>query len=205
MLKFYQGRKGRKVRCKSCGPCLAEECEVCANCLDKPKFGGHNKRKQACVNRKCVRLTPAILPKVTPKEATKVTIKIPISAARKKRRSRPAQLPCLPSAQPVTKETKFLIPIAEKSKKITKKRKANKPKFPKFKVTVNGICHFYNMVDYPLLVTDQLKERFQDFSSFENFYAPLLASVNPSSDPMRIKTFCRAKWREGLTSEVGVV
>ena len=87
--------------------------------------------------------------------------------------------------------------------RITKKKEVKPPKVPKFKVTVAQICRFFNMVDYPLLITEKMKERFQDFSSFEMFYVPLLVSVNPVSDPLKIKTFCRAKWREALTSEVG--
>ena len=87
--------------------------------------------------------------------------------------------------------------------KITKKKEVKGPKVPKFKVTVNHTCRFFNMVDYPLLVTDQMKETMKDFSSFKTFYSPLLASVNPVSDPLKIKTFCRAKWREGIISEAG--
>ena len=49
--------------------------------------------------------------------------------------------------------------MAEKLKKVTKRRKANKPKIPKFKVTVVSICEFYNMVDYPLLVTNYMLNR----------------------------------------------
>ena len=52
------GARKRSVRCKVCGPCRAEDCGTCDNCLDKPKFGGPNKKKQTCVNRKCVNMIP---------------------------------------------------------------------------------------------------------------------------------------------------
>ncbi|KAF8774197.1 Histone-lysine N-methyltransferase 2A like protein [Argiope bruennichi] len=48
-------RKFRKVRCKQCEGCLAEDCGECAYCLDKKKFGGPNLIKQACKYRRCLR------------------------------------------------------------------------------------------------------------------------------------------------------
>ena len=258
MLKFYQGRK---VRCKTCRPCLAEECGACANCLDKPKFGGHNKRRQACCKRKCVSLIPPIKPKVTPSlrpwvkyapspshaspsagilkskrtaddldssnDVSFTTAYVnflyqlhsifqgsPVSAKRLRldmggdvpapRRvhfndnpvSESVEIPRTPKQQNTRKKLQMEVP---------RKKKAKTPKIPKFKVTVIGLCRFYNMLDYPLPVTDKMREHFQDFSSFETFYVPLLTSVNPMSHLLLIKMFVRAKWREEFTSEAGVV
>ena len=90
MLKFYQGRKGRRVRCKTCGPCLTEDCRVCANCLDKPRFGGQNRRKQACIKRKCVSLTTTIeyIPTKNPPKKAKVTKEPKVSKAKKVKTSK---------------------------------------------------------------------------------------------------------------------
>ena len=52
------GTRKRSVRCKVCGPCHAEDCGTCNNCIDKPKFGGPNKKKKTCLNRKCVNMLP---------------------------------------------------------------------------------------------------------------------------------------------------
>ncbi|KAG5843769.1 hypothetical protein ANANG_G00154430, partial [Anguilla anguilla] len=43
-------RKGRRSRrCGQCPGCqVPEDCGVCTNCLDKPKFGGRNIKKQCC-------------------------------------------------------------------------------------------------------------------------------------------------------------
>lgn len=43
-------RKGRRSRrCGQCPGCqVPEDCGHCANCLDKPKFGGRNIKKQCC-------------------------------------------------------------------------------------------------------------------------------------------------------------
>ena len=43
----------RKRRCNECSDCLREDCGNCRNCLDKPKFGGKNQFKQACILRSC--------------------------------------------------------------------------------------------------------------------------------------------------------
>lgn len=43
-------KKGRRSRrCGQCPGCqVPEDCGVCTNCLDKPKFGGRNIKKQCC-------------------------------------------------------------------------------------------------------------------------------------------------------------
>ncbi|XP_041758803.1 histone-lysine N-methyltransferase 2A isoform X1 [Coregonus clupeaformis] len=51
------GPGGRATRCGSCQGCLHEgDCGTCFNCLDKPKFGGPNTRRQCCVLKRCVRI-----------------------------------------------------------------------------------------------------------------------------------------------------
>ena len=50
---FTNKRRKSKKSCGSCTGCLTPECEVCRNCLDKPKFGGKNKIRQKCVERTC--------------------------------------------------------------------------------------------------------------------------------------------------------
>ncbi|TRZ00388.1 hypothetical protein DNTS_011851, partial [Danionella cerebrum] len=51
-------RKGRRSRrCGQCPGCqIPDDCGVCTNCLDKPKFGGRNIKKQCCKVRKCQNL-----------------------------------------------------------------------------------------------------------------------------------------------------
>ena len=50
--KSDKGR--RKVRCKVCKGCLAEDCDACVYCMDKPKNGGNNTIRQACIHRRCL-------------------------------------------------------------------------------------------------------------------------------------------------------
>uniref|UniRef100_G3NJV0 [histone H3]-lysine(4) N-methyltransferase n=1 Tax=Gasterosteus aculeatus aculeatus TaxID=481459 RepID=G3NJV0_GASAC len=55
----------RARRCGSCKGCLIEEdCAKCINCLDKPKFGGPNTKRQCCVYRKCERIEKAKIERV---------------------------------------------------------------------------------------------------------------------------------------------
>ncbi|XP_073458569.1 histone-lysine N-methyltransferase 2A [Aquarana catesbeiana] len=51
-------KKGRRSRrCGQCSGCqVPEDCGICTNCLDKPKFGGRNIKKQCCKMRKCQNL-----------------------------------------------------------------------------------------------------------------------------------------------------
>ena len=127
---------------------------------------------------------------------------------------RSAQQQSLSPVQPIQTKTSFMIsktlnsPLRKvKNGKIAKNKDLKVPRagvqiaknsLTKFKISVNQICRFFNMVDYPLPITDRMRNMFQDFSKFERFYAPLLASVNPVSDPLKIKTLCSAKWREAI-------
>ncbi|XP_041427295.1 histone-lysine N-methyltransferase 2A isoform X2 [Xenopus laevis] len=51
-------KKGRRSRrCGQCPGCqVPDDCGICTNCLDKPKFGGRNIKKQCCKVRKCQNL-----------------------------------------------------------------------------------------------------------------------------------------------------
>jgi len=52
--------KKKKVACKTCKACQAEDCGVCLYCEDKPKFGGPSKLRQRCLQRICLQsgITP---------------------------------------------------------------------------------------------------------------------------------------------------
>lgn len=51
ILSQYTRGGVRSRRCGRCKGCLVEEdCAKCVNCLDKPKFGGPNTKRQCCIN-----------------------------------------------------------------------------------------------------------------------------------------------------------
>jgi len=135
-------------------------------------------------------------------------LKTKMAEAAKKKKRRPSKKKKAPTPspsppKPVRTEVKYMIPEVEKEKRKSKpKKKENRPKAKReFKISVSEVCHFLNMTDYPTPVTDEMRETFQDYFRFEEFCVPLLVTVNPLSDPLKITTLCRAKWREVLASE----
>ena len=50
-------RRKRRKACDNCENCRREDCGSCKNCLDKPKFGGSNVKKQRCVHRVCTNMS----------------------------------------------------------------------------------------------------------------------------------------------------
>ncbi|XP_044028577.1 histone-lysine N-methyltransferase 2B isoform X2 [Siniperca chuatsi] len=55
----------RARRCGRCRGCLIEEdCAKCVNCLDKPKFGGPNTKRQCCIYKKCERIEKAKIERI---------------------------------------------------------------------------------------------------------------------------------------------
>ena len=68
--------------------------------------------------------------------------------------------------------------------------------YNRFKISVSQVCRFLKMNDYPVPLTEQNRNFFKEYQNFENFYLPLIASVNPTCDPLKLKTLSMAKWRE---------
>ncbi|TSO05402.1 Histone-lysine N-methyltransferase 2B [Bagarius yarrelli] len=52
--KAFGLRQRRCFNCKGC--CREEDCGTCVFCLDKPKYGGPNKKRQSCIYRKCLKI-----------------------------------------------------------------------------------------------------------------------------------------------------
>lgn len=47
----------KRLACLECAGCKRAECGRCWACLDKPKFGGQNLKRQRCLERRCVLLS----------------------------------------------------------------------------------------------------------------------------------------------------
>ncbi|XP_070702123.1 histone-lysine N-methyltransferase 2B isoform X2 [Pempheris klunzingeri] len=64
-LRRYAPGGGRSRRCGRCKGCLIEEdCAKCINCLDKPKFGGPNTKRQCCIYKKCEQIEKAKIERI---------------------------------------------------------------------------------------------------------------------------------------------
>ncbi|KAI3358673.1 hypothetical protein L3Q82_015076 [Scortum barcoo] len=64
-LSRYAPGGARSRRCGRCKGCLIEEdCAKCMNCLDKPKFGGPNTKRQCCIYKKCERIEKAKIDRI---------------------------------------------------------------------------------------------------------------------------------------------
>ncbi|XP_028249715.1 histone-lysine N-methyltransferase 2B isoform X2 [Parambassis ranga] len=65
ILSQYGGMGVRSRRCGVCKGCLVmEDCAKCMNCLDKPKFGGPNTKRQCCIYKKCERIEKAKIQRI---------------------------------------------------------------------------------------------------------------------------------------------
>nr|XP_043908933.1 histone-lysine N-methyltransferase 2B isoform X3 [Solea senegalensis] len=65
ILSRYKSNGIRSRRCGHCKGCLIEEdCAKCVNCLDKPKYGGPNTKRQCCIYRKCDRIERAKMERI---------------------------------------------------------------------------------------------------------------------------------------------
>ena len=47
-------QRKRSQRCGECIPCKSKDCQKCSACQDMVKYGGPGKKKQCCINRRCV-------------------------------------------------------------------------------------------------------------------------------------------------------
>ena len=74
-----------------------------------------------------------------------------------------------------------------------RKRKAQPPPQAPL-VTVSNTCKFLGLLDYPLPQVDD--HNLSSLASFEAFYLPMLASINPGRGMLRLRTLAKAKWRE---------
>ncbi|XP_070806226.1 histone-lysine N-methyltransferase 2B isoform X2 [Pituophis catenifer annectens] len=77
-VSHHHGKKNRMTRCGKCKGCLRlQDCGECINCLDKPKFGGPNTKKQCCVYRKCDKIEARRVERLSKKGRTVVKPIVP--------------------------------------------------------------------------------------------------------------------------------
>ena len=52
-VKEVLSEKMRRASCQKCEECLRDDCLQCVYCKDKKKYGGPNKLKQKCIEKRC--------------------------------------------------------------------------------------------------------------------------------------------------------
>ena len=73
-------------------------------------------------------------------------------------------------------------------------KKAKKAK--SYKNTPQGKDEFLEIKDYPVFPSEFFKERFRNVEVFQEFYLPMLASVNPHLPPFALRYLCKIKHRD---------
>jgi len=63
-------------------------------------------------------------------------------------------------------------------------------------VTVEQVCQFLEMTDYPIVANEYLRKKFEDKQAFEDYARPLFEKVNPDAHPLTLMTLIKAKWFE---------
>ena len=69
--------------------------------------------------------------------------------------------------------------------------------------SVKNCCLYLGLSDYPIIVTEQLKERFKDKNLFFEYAGQLLSSANPGVNHLFLTTLIGAKWQEGMKAASG--
>ena len=86
--------------------------------------------------------------------------------------------------------------LRPESGRISKVRSGPRPGSGKFCITVREVCQYFKLNEFPVAVTERSRQGWAELGKFEKFYLPLVATVNPASDPLVLKTLVQAKWME---------
>jgi len=69
-------------------------------------------------------------------------------------------------------------------------------------VTVEQVCQFLEMSDYPIVANEVLRKKWEDYQIFDDYARPQFEKVNPDAHPLTLNTLIKAKWFEIMnTSE----
>ena len=90
-----------------------------------------------------------------------------------------------------------------KRKPIKKKEPYNSNKPAKNQISVTMACKFLGLKDYPIPINENNRNFFTNRSNFEDYYLPLVASVNMGANPLSIQTLVKAKWFEVIQAKLG--
>ena len=63
-------------------------------------------------------------------------------------------------------------------------------------VTVEQVCQFLEMNDYPIVANNELRKKWEFYEAFDDYARPQFEKVNPDAHPLTLKTLIKAKWFE---------
>jgi len=93
------------------------------------------------------------------------------------------------------------VKVKKFSAKLSTKFIPGRPWIPyQTQVTVDQVCKFLEMKDYPIPVTEGLKESFKNKQIFNDYATPLFRRVNPKAHPLVLETLVKAKWFEVMNT-----
>merc|ERR1712150_209563 len=93
--------------------------------------------------------------------------------------------------------------LRPESGRISKVRSGPRPGSGKFCITVREVCQHFKLNEFPVAVTERSRRVWAELGKFEKFYLPLVATVNPASDPLVLRTLVQAKWMEIIEDKGG--
>ena len=73
----------------------------------------------------------------------------------------------------------------------------------KNQISVSLACKYLGLKDYPVPINENNRKFFEIQSNFEEYYLPLVASVNKGANALSIQTLVKAKWFEVLKTKPG--
>ncbi|XP_040281366.1 LOW QUALITY PROTEIN: histone-lysine N-methyltransferase 2A [Bufo bufo] len=146
-------KKGRRSRrCGQCSGCqVPDDCGVCTNCLDKPKFGGRNIKKQCCKMRKCQNLQWMPSKAFLQKQAK--------AAKRKEKKTRMAEkegATVKPTQEPVPKTV--VAPITTATSPVSEEAPLTPPPPPKKSDPPKKVVEEKPEEESPPALTDEVKQ-----------------------------------------------
>eukprot|EP00092_Neocalanus_flemingeri_P036191 GFUD01039407.1.p1 GENE.GFUD01039407.1~~GFUD01039407.1.p1 ORF type:complete len:564 (+),score=104.47 GFUD01039407.1:133-1824(+) len=95
-------------------------------------------------------------------------------------------------------------PTKSRTRKPMKRKEPYDPSIPgKNQITVSQTCKYMGLKDYPVPINENNKHFFKNRANFEDYYTPLVASVNLGGNPLSIQTLVKAKWFEVMQAKLG--
>eukprot|EP00092_Neocalanus_flemingeri_P023802 GFUD01025827.1.p1 GENE.GFUD01025827.1~~GFUD01025827.1.p1 ORF type:complete len:539 (-),score=94.86 GFUD01025827.1:142-1758(-) len=95
-------------------------------------------------------------------------------------------------------------PTKSRTRKPMKRKEPYDPSIPgKNQITVSQTCKYMGLKDYPVPINENNRHFFKNRSNFEDYYTPLVASVNLGGNPLSIQTLVKAKWFEVMQAKLG--